>query len=179
MGITVQRLFYGDGVRDQLSDLRLLAWKTRTPELSSYNGDMMDEHDKTAVHFAAYDRSRLIAAARVNIASQESEVPDHQTFMPVLTRLKRWPVAIFSRLVVDPDYGGRSIPLMLRKPREAFAREVGCSAILLWSRTTKAPHRSFDQEGYSIAASAPQHRISALNEMCKRGEIAIMKKTLV
>lgn len=169
---------FNDANRELISRLRVLAWKVREPKMSSYNGTMIDWHDSVAKHFGVFDKDRLVAAGRVNIAQKISEVPDLEAFSHVIRDNNEWPLAIFSRLVVHPDYGQREIPKLMREPRDRLARISGCSKIFLWSRKSKKPHNSFLLEGYREEGLAIDHHLPQFREIFQDEPIAIMVKKL-
>lgn len=178
MSIEIKQIIFNEENKKLISELRVKAWKAREPNMSNYNGDMIDKFDVMAEHYAAFDNDKMLAAARVNIAYQQSEIPDYKTFVSVLQNNTNWPISIFSRLVVHVDYGGFGIPKMLRAPRDEIARKAGCKKMLLWSRTSKKPHKSLIDEGFVLAGRAVDHEVPELKAIFNKEHVAIMEKNL-
>lgn len=120
-----------DAVLKEIAKLRTVAWLANG-ELPSFiaNQDILnDEHDKHAVHFAVMHEGHPVAAGRICIhatAQEESDPESLQGYEEMLAS----PIATLSRLVIQPDFRGLGLGLMLTQARIKIAVERGCGCVI-------------------------------------------------
>jgi GNAT superfamily N-acetyltransferase len=115
----------------QIQELRTRAWAV-TGEVPSFIADrniLSDPHDVSGLHWAILDHGVPIAAARMNIHQSILNAPDPEAFEGYEAELSI-PIAVLTRLVVDPRHRRRGLGHRLRIARIEVATARGCSSIV-------------------------------------------------
>jgi len=89
----------------------------------------LDDFDKDAVHFAVFDKGKIVASARVGVYYSYKEIP-YMYMMKEYKSILKLPVASFNRLVVDTNYRGKKLAEMLDEVRIKESRKAGCKTIV-------------------------------------------------
>lgn len=133
---------------EEICRLRVHAWRARTDRFPVGLRAWSDEFDATSTHFAVRVSDRVVAAARLSIATQPTKGPDGAVYSAVEAGTASPPVAFFSRLVVCHEHAGRGFPRMLDAARLSRAKEAGCRSIL--ANTDAGERRIRQLEGYGF-----------------------------
>jgi GNAT superfamily N-acetyltransferase len=114
---------------DEIGTLRVDVWKATGIELTLplLRGRWLDKADETARHFAVRHNGRVVAASRLNLYREFTDIPDAEWYTS-LTVLPSFPVAEITRLVVAPEYQHQGLGKALDEECIATARtwSAGC-----------------------------------------------------
>lgn len=108
----------------EIYDLRVDVWenspKNKFVNRQLFPNGWFDELDDTAYHwYIINDENKIIASARVNIFDDFTEYPYYE-FVRRLNIPDKLPFALFSRLVIHPDYQGLGLSIRLVSSRMLF-----------------------------------------------------------
>jgi GNAT superfamily N-acetyltransferase len=132
--------------------LRYLVWSRQVelPELFQQNGQIYDDHEDHARHWAvsAGDET-LVASARLCIHENEQEIPEADLY----TELKLpCPVASINRLVVEQSARNHGLARLLDSHRIGAARDAGAACIVV-APTDDQRVRALLKAGFSLTSS--------------------------
>jgi len=141
-----------------IHSLRVASWRSVgvLPEAGFAAGVCGDEHEAHSLHWAVKDDDRVVAAARLCVHGELSELPD-SGFYEGLGFPVPAPIAVLSRLVVHPDYQRRGISKKLDSVRVAAAKALGCSSVI----GTASPPRVRPLEDQGFRAVSPANLTAA------------------
>lgn len=139
--------------------LRVQAWETAAPEAAEME-IWLDEYDRSSRHWVALHEGAPVAAARLSIHANLSEVPDAESYQGVIDNPSATRIASFNRLVVHPSFRRLGLSRRLDLIRLEVAEEMGCEGAIL--STATGPHRirqlvalGFEFLGYGPHFSKP------------------------
>ena len=89
----------------------------------------LDDFDKDAIHFAVFDKGKIVASARVGVYYTYEKIP-YMYMMEKYKSFLKLPVASFNRLVVDTNYRGKRLAKLLDVVRIKEARRKDCKIIV-------------------------------------------------
>jgi GNAT superfamily N-acetyltransferase len=115
-------------VLDEIGRVRVRAWRSSRQRLLVEGERWTDPVDALGRHWAAFDGSRVVAAARLSMHGDWSTLPDAEVVAP----FREWflgPVAALNRLVVLPEARRRGLPDALDHVRIEAARAQGARTI--------------------------------------------------
>jgi GNAT superfamily N-acetyltransferase len=124
---------------EQIGRLRVRAWAPFIPGILDKFECWLDEFELSARHWAVFDDSEIIAAARMSIHDCLHDVPDAESFVSVFKEEPPSPIASFNRLVVDAGFRGRGLSTLLDKIRIQAAVAAGCRCCI--GSTPSGAHR--------------------------------------
>jgi len=118
---------------EEVRRLRVAVWRIAGAQLDPARECryFADDHDEHALHFTAFDATRLIAAARACVHENPFEVPDAALFGRHLENVD-CPVGSINRLVVDRSFRGQGLARYLDLQRLARLRMEGCQSVVGW-----------------------------------------------
>ena len=110
--------------------LRYAVWNDETELTADVRAQKLitDEHDAHARHWAAFDGTEMVAAARMCIHRMQDESPDAPMFHE---RQLPSPIATINRLVVHKTCRGLGIARQLDLCRIQTARESGAACVVI------------------------------------------------
>jgi hypothetical protein len=144
--------------KEEISELRNEVWRSNGWLAGMIVEDRSEERaaDKTAIHWAAFDGSRMVAAARMHVAQNEEEIRWLSDSYPRIAFDRvLWPMAVISRLVVSESHRGIGLSTRLDRLRTQRALMMGARSILglaTGARARSLRSRGFRQIGFVPAA---------------------------
>lgn len=133
----------------EIGRLRVRAWSTETAAAEAM-GCWVDEFDRAAIHWAVFDEGTLVAAARLTVHQEVTEVPEAESYADVFRDPPAGPIASLNRLVVDPSTRGLGLSKRLDLVRLQMAEARGCRSAIL--STASGPHRVKQLIGWGFEA---------------------------
>lgn len=97
---------------------------------------LRDEHDDHGSHWVILAEGSLVAAARLCIHLDRTDLPNHRWYCSLIANLPA-PIASLNKLVVHPAHRGRGLSRRLAEARIAAARAAGAKSIVV----EVVPHR--------------------------------------
>jgi len=134
----------------RIGRLRVRAWATFRSGSRAPGGCWLDEFDLSARHWAFFDGDEPVAAARLSVHGQLSDLPDAPIFDGVFQIPPAAPIAAFNRLVVHPAYRGLALSLRLDCARVAAAIEAGCRSVVLETHSGAARVAQLTALGFRV-----------------------------
>lgn len=124
------KIIFADYAKE-IGALRRDAWKNVEgfDKNAFPKNEWLDDLDESAIHWAVFDKSKIIAAARLGIYSSYDEIPYMDMMMPYKPMLKL-PVASLNRLVVSNKYRGNYLSQQLDKVRIEEAKKMKAKTIV-------------------------------------------------
>ena len=104
--------------------------------------EWLDEFESCSDHFLATMGSVVVGSARCTVVTSYQSAP----YTESLRRFhepRPLPIAVGTRLVVDPKYQGMGIAKQLDLMRISWARELGVHALVIASRNPSRTHALF------------------------------------
>jgi hypothetical protein len=131
-------------VLEEIYRVRVLAWAASPVALEITGDQWSDPVDQRAMHWAAFDGSKVVAAARLSFHDTLGDVPEHEMYegLDIPT-----PVASFNRLVILPVARGSGLARGMDEER--------LGAVIEFNRQTK-------RAASSIIGYCFDHRARAL-----------------
>jgi predicted GNAT family N-acyltransferase len=130
-------------------DLRYRVWskEIRVPDSLGQNGQIYDDHEDHARHWAvAAKNGTLVASARLCVHESEKDIPEADFY----TELKLpHPVASINRLVVEQSVRNLGLARHLDSHRIEAARNAGAACIVV-AATDDQRVRSLGKAGFSL-----------------------------
>jgi GNAT superfamily N-acetyltransferase len=129
--------------------LRYEVWSAEGVQLSKPDaGTIADSHDDHAMHWGAFDGTRLVGAARLCFHETLAEAPDGDLFAGLNIPA---PVASMNRLVVATSHRGGGIAKELDQMRIRQGLEWGVRAIIVAPRLNSPRRiRSLETQGFCV-----------------------------
>lgn len=109
---------------EEIGMLRRKSWET----VNGFDPVAFPEHawidalDSSAIHWAVFENTKIIASARLGIYNSYNDIPYIEMMKPYQSYLNL-PVASLNRLVVSPDSRGRHIAQLLDRVRIEEAKK--------------------------------------------------------
>jgi GNAT superfamily N-acetyltransferase len=143
----------------EIETLRLDVWTPKTGPLTARHRFRIDEADLYAHHYVIEDdHGKLVASARLVLATRADEVPDPEAFGPFVGQMP-FPSAILNRLVVHPGHQGQGLSSLIDTCRVNDATSLGAQAIWVEAEPSRAIHLTrrfhFEDRGASPDKSIP------------------------
>jgi GNAT superfamily N-acetyltransferase len=113
----------------RIGELRVRAWKARQPDFPDMT-IWLDMFDASARHWAILQGAVPVAAARMTVHNDLSEVPNAEIFTDAFPNGLAGSIASINRLVVDPAFAGRGLSRMLDEVRVSAARRENCAHMI-------------------------------------------------
>jgi GNAT superfamily N-acetyltransferase len=136
----------------EIRSLRAICWEP----VYSRGGTLEDGFDHLAQHWTLEVGAKLVAAARLTIHENLTEVPDAHLFTGLPDIAVAFPLGYITRLVVHPDYRTRGVAMQMDRERITAAKSAGCRSIAaVWNtlsgerrrnRLRSIGFRSFDHD---------------------------------
>ena len=151
----------GPDLLERFYRLRVDAWRARTaefPDIAAWS----DRFDAVARHFLVLHAGQPVAAARLTIHEDLSDVPDGEVWRDYSSEALSAPLAVFGRLAVDFAHRGNELSRTLDETRIETARNMGCQSI--FGSTTAGPIRvkQLCALGFRVLGSATRQGIGPL-----------------
>lgn len=117
----------------EIYQLRVKAWQPNPHfDASKYPNGIFDSLDTIAHHWIIEDDGHIVAAARIAVVNQLTDIPNWQLFglceLPSVS-----PLAYLSRLVILPPYQKRGWSGLFDRIRIRFIDEANVSCTICWS----------------------------------------------
>jgi GNAT superfamily N-acetyltransferase len=122
------------------------------------------------MHWAFFDHSAPVAAARLTMHTRLDLVPNPEVFAAVLPPDLAGPIAVLTRLVVDQSHRGRGLSTALDHARIHAARSAGCRWVI---GSTFAGQKRLAQmvgQGFRILGEAAPYASGPLKTVGESGE---------
>lgn len=148
------------GVLEAIYRLRVTAWRARVPAFPDI-GKWSDEYDADALHWAAFERSELVAAARLSVHDGMKTLCDAEIYSRHLPPDMEGPIAVISRLVVAPAHGKRGLPALLDYTRLDYARRLGCVCVLADAHPSTGRVSELQSLGFDVLGPSGPTSVSA------------------
>ncbi len=134
----------------EIYQLRVAAWKQNPHfDASKYPDGIFDSLDPIAHHWVIEDEDRIVAAARVVVVNQLTDIPNWQLFN--LCELpKVSPLAYLSRLVILPMYQGRGWSGLFDRIRLAFIDEANIPCTICYCYSESNRIKILEKFGFTI-----------------------------
>ena len=132
--------------------LRIRAWSTVFPDLPAKFTTWLDEFELRSRHWCVFHKQTLIAAARLSVHDNLSDVPDSHVYQDVFGSPPAPPIASINRLVVHPDYRGQRLSCCLDSVRITAARKAGCRCCIAYTLSNPTRVRQLLQMGFEKVA---------------------------
>lgn len=162
----------------RIGKLRVKAWKARQPHFPVMT-IWLDVFDAKARHWAIFQGGRPVAAARMSIHNELSEVPNAEIFADAFPDGLAGPIAAMNRLVVDPAFAGLGLSRLLDEVRISAASRNDCAHMIVETyagtkRTNALRALGFEPAGLSKGyASGP---LAHVRNGQGGGDILILKE---
>ena len=113
-GVSEPFLLNDPGRLPEIYSLRTYAWENSPGRANvnsvKYPNGYRDVSDERSIHFICTDQDEIIAAARLSLCDEITELPYHQVFDPYLDQIPLGvPFLFYSRLVIHPEYRKRGL----------------------------------------------------------------------
>jgi len=116
---------------EAIAELRVKVWNQQINQTALTERTWSDNHDSHAFHWIVLnEQNQLIASARLCIHNAVSELPDLEEIEKLVQKAPV-PVAMMSRLVVDPLYQRRGIARKLDSLRLEKAKQQKAKSVVL------------------------------------------------
>ncbi len=116
---------------EEIASLRREAWKSFEGfNPNTFANDVwFDDLAVNAIHWAVFDKEKIIASARLGIYYSHKDIP-YIEMIELYKSLLTLPVASLNRLVVSQAYRGHHISQLLDKVRVEEAEKIGAKTII-------------------------------------------------
>jgi len=141
---------------DAIGEIRSSAWGTAG--FSGAPGEVIDAHDRHAVHWLAWNQGQILGAIRVCFHRSQSELPDQESIQHLVLPPSDQYCSI-GRLVITPGKHGQGLGPRLAK--EAVARAKLASPIGICAVTIPVMTRMAFQLGFAEVGRAKSHFVPA------------------
>ncbi|MEL6261358.1 MAG: GNAT family N-acetyltransferase [Cyanobacteria bacterium J06626_6] len=135
---------------EAIAQLRASVWNQQLQTAVFSETKWSDAHDQHAFHWIVLnEQNNLIASARLCVHQSVSELPDSQEIEGLLPELPT-PIAMMSRLVVEPSYQRLGIARRLDIRRLERAGQIGAKSLVLQVpgyRRTSVERLGFEYSG--------------------------------
>jgi len=137
-----------------LASLRKTSWLKKHPQYAEKVAVWNDHHDLTSIHILAKDAEKIIGAARVTIAEYASQIPAIVSYSGInnCIRGSSYPIAVFMRLVVHPEYRGLGIARQLDLERLAHTKKVGIDVCVIETHANSGRVEGLKELGFYVAS---------------------------
>ena len=116
---------------DDIAKLRVSVWNQQLKETAFTNQKWLDEHDEHAFHWIVLNtQNKIIASARLCIHDTVAALPDFEEIKDLIIDLPT-PIAMMSRLVVDPAYQKLGIARKLDVARLESITQTAAKSVIL------------------------------------------------
>lgn len=140
-----------------IGSLRWEVWQQETGVASQLfpEGIWIDALDRTSKHFIVIDQGEIAAAARVSLHETATDLPDLESYAPMLESLV-FPLASLNRIVVKPKFRGRGFGHMLIEARLQSIHQQAASIVSIarGSQANRLERYGFVRKG-TIIKSCP------------------------
>jgi GNAT superfamily N-acetyltransferase len=146
----------------QVYTLRVQAWRARTQAFPDMD-EWRDDYDDVALHWAIVTQTTAgvplaVAAARMTIHAQLSEVPSAEIYDGLLPVDLPGPIASINRLVVAKHFAGQGLSQILDAARIAYARSQECHCVVVETFAGMRRHDELLRQGFVALGQARPHR---------------------
>ena len=152
----------------RIGELRVRAWKARQPDFPDMT-IWLDMFDASARHWAILQGAVPVAAARMTIHNDLSEVPNAEIFTDAFPHGLAGPIASINRLVVVPACAGRGLSRMLDEVRVSAARRENCAHMIVETYAGATRTDALRALGFEPAGTSQRHASGPLAEI-KNGQ---------
>lgn len=138
---------------EQIYALRVAAWRTEVtlpPDITRWH----DGFDLDACHWAVLRDGLPVAAARLSIHADPSEMAEAEVYLGKIGDVPP-PIATLNRCVVHPSHRHKGLATLLDKTRIAYARQSVCRTILCTALTPQRLQQLQALGLRGVAESAP------------------------
>ena len=145
----------------EVGRLRILAWKAdgELPSIAPKTETWLDEHDLHAVNWALLCDRTPVAATRMCVHHDALDLPDLVSLAGFEASLPM-PVAVFTRLVIDPQHRGLGLSSQLDNLRLTAAQSEGRrSAVVVTHLSTRMQQLS--QISFRILGESAHRTVSS------------------
>ena len=139
----------------EIGRLRVEALETETSKASAIKS-WIDEFDRTARHWVVFREEVPVAAARLSIHENLSEVPDAESYAGVFPQPPEGPIASFNRLVVHPSARGAGLSKRLDFVGLDASEEIGCHSVVLSTASGPKRVKQLIGWGFELAGYGPR-----------------------
>lgn len=162
--VEIRRLYVASEIAAS-QRLRYEVWSAEGVQLSQPEaGTIADSHDDHAMHWGAFDGTRLVAATRLCLHESLAESPDGELFAGLAVPA---PIASINRLVALKSHRGRGIGYQLDQRRIQEARALGARTIIGTCVNAKSRRQALTAEGFLFMSARAGHPIwSPTVEIC-------------
>ena len=136
-------------ILDSVFALRVTAWRAKVevpPEIIQWS----DDFDATARHWAVLLEGKVVAAARLSVHAEITDVPDAEGYHGVVDLLPPL-IGSLNRCVVHPDFRGLGLSEVLDQARINAARKSVCRSLVVCAdddlRAAKLAAEGFEFRG--------------------------------
>lgn len=166
------------GMLASIGRLRVRAWKARQPTFPDIP-EWTDGFDAIARHWVIMAGDRLIAAARMTVHRNISEVPNAEIFKNAFSVGLPGPVASINRLVVDPNFAGKGLSRLLDDARIADARARDCASIIGETFANTSRVGALEALGFEVVGAALDYASGPLAQAGAAGRTPSQSNTRV
>lgn len=117
--------------------LRVRVWSELVGQKTAASRFGWDSHDLDAWHVLVLRERTIIGCARLSLVDAFFGVPERCSFAACLSEM-RFPVVVFTRLVVDTRFRGHQIGTAIDRRRIMLASELEANEIWMEARTHRA-----------------------------------------
>lgn len=162
MELLVEHKTKCDANLSQYGLIRRLAWQEKYPEYAKGVSTWIDEHDNDAHHFIVYADGRPIAVSRLSIVSDPEDLKRHLVFPDIEKTITRsfFPIALFTRLAVHPEFRGHGIARLLDEKRLESARKLNATTGLVEIHSKSKRIEALNSLGFTTIDSIPPYLAS-------------------
>ncbi|MGE3248944.1 MAG: hypothetical protein AB7J28_01290 [Hyphomonadaceae bacterium] len=177
---TVQEVLPTTQLVQEIGELRLRAWRSRSGVFGDRTEPLVDRFDDNAIHWIARCRNRgaIVAAARLSVAEGPGEIPDREVFEDLPLSDVTWPIAAITRLCCDIRFRKRGIPKIMDVQRVRRARDLSCSTIVCWAFEGASRYRELLDLGFEKVCRARSHPVQELRADFQRLKYAVLRRDL-
>ncbi len=145
---------------DEISSLRVLVWKHQIETTAFSDKKWLDKHDFHAHHWVVLnEENSLVAAARLSVHYTVSDLPDHEEIEHLL-KDSHCPIAMMSRLVVNPAHQRLGIAKELDVARIEKAKQLDCNFLAAQVPTYRT--KSIQALGFKCLGKAHEKTFQSL-----------------
>src|SRR3984885_11160171 len=128
--------------------LRYEVWSGEGVELRQPEaGTIADSHDDHAMHWGAFDGTRLVGAARLCLHETVAEAPDGDLFTGLNIPA---PIASMNRLVVIKSHRGHGVGKQLDQVRIQQGKASGAQTIIVAPVISPSRKHSLETQGFCV-----------------------------
>lgn len=149
---------------DEIGSLRRDAWGPLVGPARADERFGIGDEDRAAWHVVICEGATLVAAGRLVVREQPTDLPEAGTF-DAWTHLMAAPLGFASRLAVRPSSQGQGLAALIIIERLALARSLGLTQV--WGETRAGHVHGLERHGYRLlGASADESVPGEWHVMC-------------